>query len=114
MKTVALALGLVMLAIVAWGLFYEGGETHIIVNGQELSGPLKGVIGAAGFIVASIALFCAAILLVFVFAGVGLFVLGALVLLGLVVVGFTFPWLLAVLIPLAIVWIFIAATRTQA
>jgi hypothetical protein len=54
------------------------------------------------------------LLLVFVFAGVGFFILGALVLLGLVVAGFTFSWLLAVLVPLAIVWIFIAATRTQA
>ena len=109
-KKVAIALAVIMLAIVAWGLLVEGGATRIIVNGQELTGPLKGAIGAAGLIVASIALFCAAIFLVFVFAGIGLFVLGCVILGGLILVGLTFPFLLLLLIPLAIVWVFIAIT----
>jgi hypothetical protein len=113
-KKVAIALALVMLAIVAMGLLVEGGATRIIINGNELTTPLKGVVGVAGLIVASIALFCAAILLAFVFAGVGLFVLGCVVFLGLIVAGFAFPFLLLLLIPLAIVWAFVAlaASRT--
>jgi hypothetical protein len=75
-KKAAIALALIMLVIVAWGLFVEGGATKIVINGEELTGPLKGAVGAAGLIIASIALFCAAILLVFVFAGAGIFVLG--------------------------------------
>jgi len=47
-KKLAIALALIMLVIVAWGLFVEGGATKIIINGQELTGPLKGAVGAAG------------------------------------------------------------------
>ena len=110
-KKGAIALAVIMLGIVAWGLFVEGGSTRIVINGQELTGPLKGAVGAAGFIVATIALFCAAIFLVFVLAGVGLFLLGAALLIGLILAGVTFPLLLLLLVPLALVWLFIAATR---
>jgi hypothetical protein len=110
-KKMAIALAVVMLAIVAWGVFVEGGATRIIINGQELTGPFKGAIGAAGMIVASVALFCAAIFLVFVVAGVGLFVLGCVIAVGLILSGLAFPYLLLVLFPLAIVWLFIAIAR---
>jgi hypothetical protein len=110
-KKTAVVLALIMLALVAWGLLVEGGSTKIIINGQELTGPLKGAIGAGGLIVATIALFCAAILLAFVFAGIGLFVLGCLIVIGLALTGFAFPFLLLLLIPLAIVWLFIAMTQ---
>jgi hypothetical protein len=107
-KKVAIVLALIMLGIVAWGLFVEGGATKIIINGEELTGPLKGAVGAAGLIVAAVALFCAAIFLVFVFAGIGVFLLGGVVVLGLILAAFTFPFLLFALIPLAIVWLFVA------
>jgi len=107
-KKMAIVLALIMLAIVAWGLLFEGGATKIIINGEELTGPLKGAVGAGGLIVASIALFCAAIFLVFVVAGIGLFVLGGVIFVGLIFAGLTFPFLLFVLVPLAIVWVFVA------
>jgi hypothetical protein len=109
-KKTAIFLAVIMLALVAWGLFFEGGAIRIVINGQELTGPLKGAIGAAGLIVASTALFCAAIFLVFVFAGVGIFVLGGVIVVGLILAGLTFPFLLLLLFPLAIVWVFIAMT----
>ena len=52
--------------------------------------------------------FCAAIFLVFVFAGIGIFVLGGLIVIGLVLAGMTFPFLLYMRVPLAIVCVFIA------
>ncbi len=107
----AIVLALVMLAVVAWGVFVEGGATRIVINGHELTGPFKGAVGAAGMIVAAVALFCAAIFLVFVVAGVGIFVLGCFIALGLLLSGLMFPYLLLVLIPLAIVWGFIAIAR---
>lgn len=107
-KRWAIILALLMLAIVAWGLFFEGGATKIIVNGQELTGPLKGAVSAGGLIVGSIALFCAAIFLAFIFAGFGLLILGCIVFAGLVLSWFVFPFLLFLLIPLAIVWAFVA------
>lgn len=110
-KKMAIALAVVMLAMVAWGVFVEGGATRIMINGHELTGPFKGAVGAAGLIVASVALFCAAIFLVFVVAGAGLFILGCVLAVGLILSALAFPYLLLVLIPLAIVWVFIAIAR---
>jgi hypothetical protein len=111
LRKAAIALAIAMLVIVAWGLFFEAGSTRLIVNGQELVGPLKGTIGAAGLIVGMMALFCAAIFLLFVFAGIGVFILGAAIFAGLLFAGLAFPFLLVLLLPLAIVWLFIAITR---
>ncbi len=110
-RTVAIALALLMLVIVGWALFAESNAVTIVINGQEVSGPLKGAIGIGGLVVALIALGCAAILLAFVFAGIGVIVLGLVVLAGLVLAMLAFPFLLPVLIPLAIVWAFVALVR---
>ena len=110
-KKTALILALMMFAIVIWGIFFEGGTTTIIINGQTLTGPFKGAIGLAGLVVAWVAFICAAILLLFVFAGVGLFILGGLITVGLILTWFMFPSLLIILIPLFVIWGFIALTR---
>ena len=111
-RKTAIVLAILMLAIVAWGLFFEAGSTRIIINGHELIGPLKGAVGAAGLVVGLIALFCAAIFLLFVFAGIGIFIIGGVIVGGLVLAGFAFPVLLFLLLPLAIVWLFIALARS--
>jgi hypothetical protein len=110
-KKAAIVLALIMLAMVAWGVFFEAGATRIVIDGQELTGPLKGAIGVVGLVAGLTALFCASIFLLFVFAGIGVFVLGGVIVAGLVVAGFAFPLLLVVLLPLAIVWAFIALIR---
>lgn len=110
-RKAAIVLALIMLAIFAWGLFFEAGATRIIINGRELTGPLGGAIGAAGLIIGLIALFCAAIYLLFVFAGIGIMILGGVIVAGLILGGLAFPFLLLLLLPLAIVWVFIAITR---
>ncbi|MGA7593665.1 MAG: hypothetical protein WCA64_00580 [Gallionella sp.] len=107
----AIMLAIAMLAIFAWGLYFEAGSTNIVINGQELIGPLKGAIGVAGFVVGLVSLFCAAILLLFVFAGIGIFIIGGVIVAGLVLAGFAFPVLLFLLLPLAVVWLFIALVR---
>ena len=110
-KKLAIALAVLMLALVAWGLFLESNAVTIVINGQQVTGPLKGVIGAGGLVVALIALFCAAILLVFVFAGIGVIVLGCFVFVGMILAVLAFPFLLPLLIPLAVLWGFVAITR---
>ena len=110
-KKLAITLAVLMLAIVAWGLFLESNAVTIVINGQQVTGPLKGVIGAGGLVVALIALFCAAILLVFVFAGIGVIVLGCFVFVGMILAVLAFPFLLPLLIPLVILWGFVAITR---
>jgi hypothetical protein len=110
-RTLAIALALLMLVIVGWALFAGSNAVTIVVNGQEVAGPLKGAIGIGGLVVALIALVCAAILLAFVFAGIGVIVLGLVVLAGLLLALLAFPFLLPVLVPLAIVWAFVALAR---
>jgi hypothetical protein len=110
MKNVALVLVLVVLALLAWVLL-SSSHVVITVNGQPLSGPMRLAAEGWGVLVAVVALFCAAILLAFVFAGIGLLVLGALVFAGVLLAWLAFPFLLPLLIPLVIVWLFVAAFR---
>jgi hypothetical protein len=112
MKTIAIALVILLLALIGW-VTLQSSDVSIIVNGQKLAGPAKLAAEGWGLLVAVVALFCAAILLTFVFAGIGLLVLGALVLGTLLAVWIAFPFLLPLLIPLLIVWIFVAAVRTR-
>jgi hypothetical protein len=113
-RKLAIVLAILMLAVVAWGLFFENHAITIVINGQQVTGPLKGAIGAGGLVVALIALFCVATLLVFVFAGVGIIVLAGFILGGVILAGFAFPFLLPLLLPLAVVWGFIALARHKA
>ena len=110
-RNLAIALAVLMLVIVGWALLAGSNAVTIVINGQEVTGPLKGAIGIGGLVVALIALVCAAILLAFVFAGIGVIVLGLVVLAGLLLALLAFPFLLPVLIPLAIVWAFVAIVR---
>lgn len=110
-KKLAIALAIVMAIIVVWGLSLESNVVTVIVNGQQVTGPMNGAIGVGGLVVAAIALFCAATFLVFVFAGVGLVILGFFVFFGVIMVGFLFPFFWPVLAPLLIVWAFIAIAQ---
>jgi hypothetical protein len=109
-KGIAIALVIVLLALIGWVAFHTS-EVSIVVNGETLRGPAKLAAEGWGLLVAAVALFCAAILLSFVFAGIGLVVLGVLVLGGLVAAWLAFPFLLPLLIPLLIVWLFVAVLR---
>lgn len=109
-KGIAIALVIVLLALIGWVAF-QSSEVSIVVNGETLRGPAKLAAEGWGVLVGVVALFCVAILLAFVFAGIGLVVLGILVLAGLVAAWVAFPFLLPLLIPLLIVWLFVALWR---
>lgn len=110
LRAVAAVLALLLLAGLAWILFHSSGVT-IVVNGHPLSGPAKLAMEGWGLIVAIVAMFCVAILLAFVFAGLGLLLLGLVVLAGLAAAWLAFPFLLPILIPLLVVWLFVAVVR---
>jgi len=109
-KNVALLLVILLLALLAWVSLHSSGVT-IVVNGRALAGPAKLAAEGWGLLVGIVGLFCAAILLTFVFAGIGLILLGVFVLAGLAMAWLAFPFLLPLLIPLVIVWLFVAAVR---
>ena len=109
MKKLALILVLLMAIVCTWGLISS--NVSVTINGKAIEGPLEVVAGFWGLVITTVVLFCVAILLVFVFTGVGLIVLGVLVLVGLILLGIAFPFLLPLLIPLFIVWAFCAGVR---
>jgi uncharacterized membrane protein len=109
-KGIAIALVIVLLALIGW-VGFQSSDVTIVVNGETLRGPAKLAAEGWGLLVGIVALFCVAILLAFVFAGIGLVVLGAAVLAGLVAAWIAFPFLLPILIPLLIVWLFVALLR---
>ncbi len=107
-RKLAIILAIGMMMVMAWGLMLESDSVTIIINGQQVNGPMRGAIGIGGFLIAAIALFCAATLLAFVFAGFGLLILGFLVFFGVILAGFLYPFIWPLVIPLLIVWVYIA------
>ena len=110
LRTIVIALVVLLLGLFAWVVF-QASDITVVVNGQKLTGPAKIAAEGWGVLVATVVLFSTAILLIFVFAGLGLVILGALVLAGFVGLWVTFPFLLPLLIPLLIVWLVVAAAR---
>ena len=82
-KGIAIALVIVLLALIGW-VGFQSSDVTIVVNGETLRGPAKLAAEGWGLLVGIVGLFCAAILLTFVFAGIGLILLGVFVLAGLV------------------------------
>jgi hypothetical protein len=108
MKGIAIVLVILLLGLLAFVGLHTS-DVSIVVNGEKLVGPAKLAAEGWGVLVVIVGLFCAAILLSFVVAGVGLIVLGAFVIGGLLAAWAAFPFLLPVLVPLVIVWIVVAA-----
>lgn len=111
LKNWTIALTLLLLMIIAWGLFTETDNLIIILNGQQLHEPFNGMVSVGGFIVAIVALFCMAILFVFILSGIWLIIIGGFLLMSLIFTVLFFPFSLPLLAPLVIVWIFIAMTK---
>ena len=112
-KNFAIIFAALMLTLVLWGLFFENSATTIMINGQEIEGPLKGVLGAGGLVVTLIALICMAILLTLAFAGTGIIIFGCFIAGIGVFAAFMFPFLFPILIPLALIWVFITLIRKK-
>jgi predicted exporter len=107
------ALVLVILLVVFGGLILLG-STDVVsvrINGHEITGPSGAIAGVWGAILAVIILFCAAILPAFVFAGVGLIVVGCFALVGTILAAVSLPCLLPLLIPVLIIWLICSLVR---
>ena len=111
MKKLAIVLAMLMLVMLGWVLFLQHDVVTVTINGNPVTTSVAGVGGAWGMLVAFIVTFCVAILLTFVFVGVGLVILGCFLLVGLIAAWLVFPLLLPILIPLFILWIVVAISR---
>jgi len=111
-RKLALIMVVLMMVFLAWALLGAGHGVSVTINGHDITTPFDAIVGVWGFILTVVILFCIAILLAFVFAGVGLIVMGSLALIGIILAAVAFPFLLPLLIPLFIVWAFCALLRT--
>lgn len=112
-KNFAIAVAVLLTLLVLWGLFFENSATVIYINGQQIEGPLKGMFGAGGLVVAFIALFSLAILLALAFAGTGFIILGCMIVAAGIFSAFALPFLFPLLIPLVLIWAFAALRRKK-
>ncbi len=111
-KKLALFLAILMIVfLLGWSLLGLTTDVSVSINGREITGPLGAAVGLWGIILSAVILFCVAILLAFVFAGVGLVIVGCLALVGIILVAVSLPFLLPLIIPLFIVWVFCAIFR---
>lgn len=116
MKKLAAVFVAFMMVFLIWTLFGHGtGDmVHITINGQEVSHPIVGFLGGvAGMAIAFVALVCTAIFLLFIFTGVGLFIIAAPTLLGCILVLTIFPFLFPLALPLLGIFIFFVILRAR-
>jgi len=111
-KKLAIVLAVLMVGFLGWVLLGASDSVSIAINGNQIDSPFGAVTGTWGVISAVVILFCAAILLVFVFFGLALIVLGCLVLAGSILATMAFPFLLPILIPLFVVWLFCCLVKS--
>lgn len=112
-KNFAIIFATLIVALVLWGVFLENSATTIVINGEEIAGPMKGLMGAGGLAVALVGLISLSILLALAFAGTGIIILGCVIVAGGILTAFIFPFLLPVLVPLALIWVFAALLRKK-
>ena len=110
-KKLALILAILMILFLGWSLLGLTTNVSVSINGREITGPLGTAVGLWGTILSAVILFCVAILLAFVFAGVGIIIVGCLALVGIIFVAVSLPFLLPLIIPLFIVWVFCVIFR---
>jgi hypothetical protein len=106
-KNMVSILVILMIILLAWVLF-SSTDVSININGKPFAGPLAPAVGIWKLMLAIVILFSVAILLAFVFAGVGLIVLGVLTLVGFILAAVALPFLLPLFLPLFIIWVFCA------
>lgn len=115
MKKIAPYIILFLVALIAWDMLADTSGFHMDIDGDEFHGPLGALLGllfgSLGLIIGTIVALCVGALLVVVFAGVGVLLVGALALAAALALLAVSPLLLPILIPLAIIWFFVSRSR---
>lgn len=110
-----LAFAIILLLAIAALDAIDPSDMIVNIDGEEIDGPLGAllglVFGGVGMLIAAVALTCAAVFVGFLFAGLGILMVVGLALLALVLAAVVAPFMLPLLIPVAIVWFFVARNR---
>ena len=112
-KLFAIAI-IAILAICAWNAI-DTSDMIVNIDGDEVDGPLGAllglVFGGLGMVIAAIAVTCAAVFVGFLFAGLGVLMVVALALVGVILAALIAPFTLPLLIPAAIIWYIVSRNR---
>jgi len=109
----------VFILVLACLFFNKIGGSNMTMdfNGNDVDGPLEFLFGmifaGGGLLIALLALICAAVLVGLVMTGVG--VLMVAIVAGCIALGLLFsaPFMLPLLIPVAIIWVLVSRNRKQ-
>jgi hypothetical protein len=108
---------LFLFAVLAWNLSNYGGDMMFSVDGDDAGGPLGALLGVlfagGGIVLAGVILLVVGAILALVFAGVGIVCMGALACAALVAALAVAPFLLPLLLPVAVVWYLASRSRRQ-
>lgn len=107
-KKIALMLVIVMAACFVWSLLGPAFPASLAFGAHGIHGPAGVFVGIFKTVIALVVLACVGFVLTFVFVGVGIVVIGA-VLFALAMI--CLPFLLPLLIPLFLIWLFCVVIR---
>ena len=115
MKKIAPYLILFLCALLLWDLLFTFGDASFHIDGEEVGGPLGAMLGilfaGGGTLIGLLVAVVVGAVLAVVFAGVGIVLVGALAIAGLAVAAAIVPFLLPLLLPLAVIWYLVSRAR---
>jgi hypothetical protein len=118
MKPTPKALGWILLLLVLLWLGRSGsldwtgnGNFDLTINGHPVEGPAKFVLAPVAAVLGAVAGLLGLIVGVIAIAGSGLLILAVLLLVALVFVGLSLPFMMPLAVPLAVIFAVILATR---
>jgi hypothetical protein len=115
MKKIAPYLILFLCALLLWDLLFTFGDASFHIDGEEVGGPLGAMLGillaGGGTLIGLLVAVVVGAVLAVVFAGVGIVIVGALAIAGLALAAAIVPFLLPLLLPLAVIWYLVSRAR---
>lgn len=115
MKKIAPYLILFLCALLLWDLLFTFGDASFHIDGDEIDGPLGAMLGilfaGGGTLIGLLVVGVVGVVLAVVMAGVGVVIVGALAIAGLAVAAAIVPFLLPLLLPLALIWYLVSRAR---
>lgn len=113
MKKYAPYILIALFAVLLWDMFDTG--MHVNFDGEEFDGPFGALLGmllaGGGTLLGLLVMMVVGVVLVVVFAGVGVILLGALVLGAVSLALLISPLLLPLLLPVALIWYLASRSR---
>ncbi len=110
MKKIFPAVIIFLFACMIWNVFIHPGDMMIDIDGEHVDGPLGMVLGSllagGGMLLAAVIVMLVGLLLVVLFAGLGILLVGGLALGAVGLAAMLSPLMLPLLIPFGIFWYF--------